>query len=80
MAAFVDKYGVYVQHLENIIADTSKQTDKAKLEGKRRKMVQASVLLKCCLFLDLLDSAKNFSLPSQYANLILLTWSIESMT
>ena len=31
MAAFVDKYGVYVQHPENIIADTSKQTDKAKL-------------------------------------------------
>ena len=56
------------QHLENIIADTSKQTDKAKLEGKRRKMVQASVLLKCCLFLDLLDSAKNFSLASQYAH------------
>ena len=59
---------MYVQHLENIIADTSKQTEKAKLEGKRRKMVQASVLLKYCLFLDLLDSAKNFSLASQYAN------------
>ena len=68
VAAFVDKYGVYVQHLENIIADTSKQTDKAKLEGKRRKMVQASVLLKCCLFLDLLDSAKSFSLASQYVD------------
>ena len=68
MAAFVDKCGVYVQHQENIIADTSKQTDKAKLEGKRRKMVRASVLLKCYLFLDLLDSAKNFSLASQYAN------------
>lgn len=66
MAGFVDKYGVYVQHLENIIADTSKQTDKAKLEGKRRKMINASVLLRSCLFLDLLDSAKNFSLATQY--------------
>ena len=35
MAAFVNKYGVYVQHLENIIANTSKQTDMAKLEGKK---------------------------------------------
>ena len=30
-------------------------------------MVQASVLLKCCLSLDLLDSGKKFSLASQYA-------------
>ena len=82
MAAFVDKYGVYVQHLENIIADTSKQTDKAKLEGKRRKMVQASVLLKCCLFLDLLDSAKKFSLASQYADsdIINMVDRIDDMT
>ena len=31
----LDKYGLYMQHFENIIADTSKHTDKATLEGKR---------------------------------------------
>ena len=81
MAAFVDKHGVFIQHLENVIADTSKQTDRATLEGKRRKMIQASVLLKSCLFLDLLDSAKNFSLCSQHndADIMLMVDRIEDM-
>ena len=72
MSALVDKFGLYLQHFENVIADTTKQTDKATLEGKRRKLVEADVLLKSCLFLDLLDSAKNFSLASQYADFDIL--------
>ena len=35
MANFVDKFGLYLSHFETIIADTSKKTDKATLEGKR---------------------------------------------
>ena len=31
----LDKYELYMQHFENIIVNTSKQTDKSKLEGKR---------------------------------------------
>ena len=43
MAAFIDKFGVYLQHLVNVVADTSKKTDCAKVKGKRRKMIEASV-------------------------------------
>ena len=42
-----------------------KSCNKAMLEGKRRQMVEAEVLLKCSIFIDILDSAKNFSLALQ---------------
>ena len=29
----LDRFGLYMQHFENIIADTQKKTDKATLEG-----------------------------------------------
>lgn len=54
-----------------VVVDTSKQTDCPKVEGKKRKMrkiIEASVLLNSCLFIDLLDSAKIFSLSSQHAD------------
>ena len=72
MSALIDKFGLYLQHMENVISDTSKQGDKATLEGKRRKLVEAEMLLKSCLFVDLLDSAKYFSLASQYADIDVL--------
>ena len=36
MTAFIQ---VYLQHLVNVVAYTSKQSDLAKMEGKRRKMI-----------------------------------------
>ena len=42
-----------MQHFENIIADTSKQTDKAKLEGKRRQPQMAEILVFGASFFDL---------------------------
>ena len=60
MTGFVNKFRVYIQRIENAISDTSKHCDKAMLEGKRRQMVEAEVLLKC-IFIDILHSAKNFS-------------------
>ena len=62
MTGVVDKFGVYIQHIENVISNTSKHCDKATLEGKRRQMVEAELLMKCSIFIDILDSAKNFSL------------------
>ena len=50
---------------ENVIADTSKQTDKATLEGKWKLLTDSNVLLHCGLFVDLLDPVKKFSLVSQ---------------
>ena len=51
MSGLTDKFGLYLQHLENVIADTSKQTDRALFEGKRRQLVEAEVLLKCTYLL-----------------------------
>ena len=34
----LDKYGLYMQHFKHIIVDTSKQTDKVKLQGKCRQL------------------------------------------
>ena len=61
----LDKYGLYMQHFENIIADTSKQTDKAKLEGKRRQLQITEILVFGALFFDLLEPAKILSLTTQ---------------
>ena len=65
MAKLNDKFGMYVSHLENVIADTSKQVDRAKLQGKYNKLVDASVLLRSAFLSDLLLPAKSLSLISQ---------------
>lgn len=81
MNGFIDKFGVYLQHLENVISDTSKKCDRATLEGKRRQLVNAEVILKCCVFVDLLDSAKKFSLASQFkdTDILMLVERIDDM-
>ena len=39
----LDKYGLYMTHLENIIADMRMKTDKATLEGKGHQMEDANI-------------------------------------
>ena len=68
MSRLIDKFRLYQQHFENVIADTSKKTDKATLEGKRKLLTDSNVLLHCGLFVDLLDPAKKLSLVSQKEN------------
>ena len=68
MSGLIDKFGLYLRHFENVIADTSIQADKATLEGKRKLLTDSNVLLRCGLFVDLLDPAKKFSLVSQKEN------------
>ena len=65
MKAFVDKRGLYLAHIQNVIADTSKQNDKATLEGKRRRIAKASVLLKSAMYADILEPARLLSLVNQ---------------
>ena len=62
MSGLIDKLGLYLRHFETVIADTSKQTDKATLEGKRKLLTDSNVLLHCGLFVDLLDPAKKSSM------------------
>ena len=63
---FIRSMSGYVQHMDNVIADTSKWCDKATLHGKHEQLVQAKVLLKCGVFIDIFQSAKKFSLASQF--------------
>ena len=43
MKAFIDKRVLYLSHLQNVIADTSKKNNKATLEEKRKPIAQQSV-------------------------------------
>ena len=65
MSNVVDKFGLYLAHFEYIIADTTKRTDKATLEGKRREMCQADVLFFSALFMDILEPVRVLSLTTQ---------------
>ena len=76
----LDKYGLYMQHFENIIVDTTKRTDKPTLKGKRRQFEKANILLLGTLFFDLLEPARMLSLTTQEqnVNLIKIVNSIDS--
>ena len=71
----------FTSNTKNVISDTTKYCDKAALEGKRRQIVEAKVFLKCSIFIDILDSGKNFSLALQYKDIdiILLVERIDDM-
>ena len=65
MSGLIDKFRLYLQHYETIISDTTKKTDKATFEGKRKQLTDANILLRPALFIDLLQPAKKFSILSQ---------------
>ena len=68
MSGLINKFRLCLRHLEHVIADTSKQTDQTTLEGKWKLLLDSNVLLRCGVFVDLLDPAKKFSLVSQKEN------------
>ena len=73
---YIDKFGLYIHHIENILADTSKKTDKGTLEGKYRLLVNTKTCLSC-LLVDLLEPAHNLSLETQkYENNLIKTMSV----
>ena len=55
----LDKYGLYMQHFNSIIVDTSKQIDKVADNSQ-----MADILIFNTLFFDLLDPAKISSLKT----------------
>ena len=57
MKAFIDKRGLNLSHMQNVIADRSKKNDKATLEGKRKRIAQGSVLLKCAMYQETVSDA-----------------------
>ena len=65
MQVIFDKFSIFEIHLENVIADLSKYTGKATLEGHRRKLVEGKMLLHLALFLDILAPVRKLSLALQ---------------
>ena len=76
-----DKFGLYIHHIENTLANTTKKTDKATLEGKHRLLVNTKTFLLSCLLVDLLEPARNLSLETQKDdNNLIKTMSIIEVT
>ena len=76
---FIDKRGPYLSHIQNVIADTAKKNDKAKLEGIRRRIGQGSVLLKCAMYMDILEPARQLSLTTQKMEEINIIKQVEAV-
>ena len=68
----VDKFGLYTHHLQNVIADTSKQLYPATLQGKFNKLIESKVILRTAFPLDVLTEAKIFGLCTQKSDLNLI--------
>ena len=58
---YIDKFGLCIHHTENILADATKKSDKATLEGKYRLLVNTKIFGLSCLLVDLLEPARNLS-------------------
>ena len=73
-------FGLYMQHIQNIIADTTKELHPAKLQGKFNKLIESKVILQAAFLLDILAEAKVFSLCTQKAdaNIIDITDAAQS--
>ena len=62
MCKLVDQFGLYTHHLQNMITETSKQLDRATLQGKFNKLIELKVILRAAFLLNVLTEAKIFSL------------------
>ena len=65
MRQIIDKCGLHVLHLQNVIANTPEKVDWVTVKGKLKKLCNANILLRCAFFTDILTPAKNFSLETQ---------------
>ena len=55
--------------MQHSIDTAKKSQDRATLQGKFTKLINAKFLLRCALFTDVLAEAKHFSLISQEQNI-----------
>ena len=71
MERIVDQYRLYCLHLQHVVTDTRKSKDRASLQGKFSKLVDAKIL--CSYFFnDVLTLAKIFSLQTQNSNISII--------
>ena len=70
MGRVIGKFGLYTQqHLQHSIDTAKNSKDRATLQGKFTKLINAKFLLRCALFTDVLAEAKHFSLITQEQNI-----------
>ena len=70
MGRVIEKFGLYTQqHLQHSIDTAKNSKDRATLQGKFTKLINAKFLLRCALFTDVLAEAKHFSLITQEQNI-----------
>ena len=72
MLHVIEKFGLYVQHLNSCLVTTKNSIVRATVEGKLKKLVDVKVLLQAAVFTDILADAKRFSLITQEKNINLI--------
>ena len=66
MRLLADKFGLYMQHLENITKDKSYKTQmQSKVKGYLKTWKKPSILLHLCFYIDLLTPVAQLSLALQ---------------
>ena len=80
MQRLVDKFELYCQHLQHAIPEVKSSKDRAVLQGKFDKLVDAKFLLCSAFFIDVLSAAKKFSLFTQKSdvNIISIVDNVEA--
>ena len=81
MEKLVNKFGLYMQHIQNITPDTTKQLDCVKLRGKFSTLIESNVILQAAFLLDIIEKKKIFSLCTQKVdtNIIDITDAAQSI-
>ena len=77
LKVLVDKFGIFIQHLESCSCDTSvKADDRAKLKGYLRKWKSGKLFIYLCFFVDLLETAACLSAAFQETKVDAVTVSL----
>ena len=77
LKVLVDKFGIFIQHLESCSSDKSvKADDRAKLKGYLRKWKSGKLFIYSCFFIDLLETAACLSAAFQETRVDAVTVSL----
>ena len=69
MTRTLDKFGLYITHLENVAIDTSyRAKERNRIKGYLNKWKNSKMLVDICFYLELLKPTMQLSLNSQKEN------------
>ena len=80
MGRVIEKFDLYIQHLKRAIPTIKQSNDRATVQEKLNKLVDAKVLLRSCGLTDVLTEAKRFCLisPKKEINVIKMLKTVET--